>query len=145
MKVVVQRVTTATVRVNEEIVSEIGKGFLLLVGIHKDDDENILEKVAQKILGLRIFTDSNGKMNENIFQAKGTILSVPQFTLLGDTSKGNRPGFDQSGKPEKAKELWKIFNNMLKLKNIIVKEGAFGEHMQVSLTNDGPVTFIIEK
>jgi len=84
-------------------------------------------------------------MNNNILCSGGEILSVPQFTLLGDIEKGNRPGFDQAGEPEKAKKLWKIFNDMLKLKSVKVLEGAFGEHMQVSLVNDGPVTFFIEK
>ena len=145
MKIVLQRVESASVTVKEKLISQIGKGYLLFVGIHKDDNEAVLEKVAEKILNLRAFEDANGKMNHNILRFGGEILSVPQFTLLGDIEKGNRPGFDQAGEPEKAKKLWNIFNDMLKLKNIEVKEGVFGEHMQVSLVNNGPVTFIIEK
>ena len=145
MKIVLQRVVNASVKYEDKIVSEIEKGFLLLVGIHRDDDESVIEKVARKIVGLRVFEDSHGKMNNNIFQVKGEILSVPQFTLLGDISKGNRPGFDHSAEPDKAKKLWKKFNDMLQSKNIVVKEGVFGKHMQISSVNDGPVTFVIEK
>jgi len=145
MKIVLQKVESASVRVKGEIIAQIGKGYLLFVGIHKDDNESVSEKAAEKILNLRVFEDVNGKMNNNILCSGGEILSVPQFTLLGDIEKGNRPGFDQAGEPEKAKKLWKIFNDMLKLKSVKVLEGAFGEHMQVSLVNDGPVTFFIEK
>ena len=145
MKIVLQRVVNASVKYEDKIVSEIEKGFLLLVGIHRDDDESVIEKVARKIVGLRVFEDSHGKMNNNVFQVKGEILSVPQFTLLGDISKGNRPGFDHSAEPDKAKKLWKKFNDMLQSKNIVVKEGVFGKHMQISSVNDGPVTFVIEK
>ncbi|MDD5634774.1 MAG: D-aminoacyl-tRNA deacylase [Candidatus Omnitrophica bacterium] len=144
MKIIIQRVKNAAVTVDGKKVAAIGKGFLLLAGIGKEDTETIAENMALKIIKLRIFEDENGKMNLDIRQVEGEVLSVSQFTLLGDTTKGNRPGFDKAALPDKAKELWEYFNEKLYASGIPVKQGVFGAHMDVSLVNDGPVTFSLE-
>lgn len=143
MRVVIQRVKSAEVRVDGKVVSNIGKGFLLLVGISKTDTEEELEKIAKKIPYLRIFEDENGKMNLSLKDIGGEILSVSQFTLYADTSRGRRPGFEMAARRETAVTLWERFNQMLREEGVTVKEGVFGEHMEVSLINDGPVTIII--
>lgn len=145
MRVVIQRVKSAEVRVDGRIVSSIGKGFLLLVGISKKDTEEELGKIAKKIPHLRIFEDENGKMNLSLKDVGGEILSVSQFTLYADTSRGRRPGFEMAAGRDIAISLWERFNQMLRDEGIIVKEGIFGEHMEVSLINDGPVTIIMEE
>jgi len=144
MRIVLQRVKKAVVTVQNKKIASIEKGFLLLVGIGRQDTSLIIEKAAQKISTLRIFEDDNGKMNLNIQQAAGGVLSVPQFTLLANTEKGNRPGFDNAARPDKAEVLWKNFNSVLKKMGTPVSEGKFGAHMEVSIVNDGPVTFIID-
>jgi D-tyrosyl-tRNA(Tyr) deacylase len=144
MKVVLQRVKEASVSVDEKIKDTIGRGLLLLVGISKEDRSETVERMARKISKMRIFEDENGKMNLDILQVGGEVLSVPQFTLLGDTSKGNRPGFDNAADPKDAEALWKKFDNVLRQDQVPVKEGEFGAHMEVSLVNDGPVTFVLE-
>ncbi|OVE75435.1 D-tyrosyl-tRNA(Tyr) deacylase [bacterium F11] len=144
MKILLQRVKKSSVTVSNQVVSEIGKGLLLLVGIGKDETPADLDRLAQKILNFRIFEDENGKMNLNIQQVSGEILSVSQFTLYADTKKGNRPGFDQAAKPDLAKELWQEFNQKLRLGGITVKEGIFAAKMEVELVNEGPVTFWLE-
>ena len=140
MRVLVQRVKKAHVTVDGRIVAEIGKGLLLLVAVGKDDSGSDIGRLANKIVNLRIFGDENGKMNLNVKQVGGEILSVSQFTLYADTRRGNRPGFDGSAGPETAKELWEEFNNLLRQSDIKVKEGIFAAHMEVGLLNDGPVT-----
>ena len=117
---------------------------MLLVGIEKGDEQREILKIADKISKLRIFEDGNGKMNLNIKQSGGELMSVSQFTLLGDTNKGNRPGFDAAELPQKAETLWHCFNKHLATLDIKVREGSFGKHMQVELVNDGPVTFVLE-
>jgi len=144
MRIVVQRVKKAAVAAGGEKIAFIQNGFLLLVGIDKEDTERIAKKMAEKIAGLRVFEDTAGKMNLNLCQVKGKVLSVPQFTLLANTSKGTRPGFDNAAKPDKAENLWKSFNTALQKTEIPVLEGKFGAHMEVSIVNDGPVTFVID-
>ena len=144
MKVVVQRVLNSNVVVNNELVSEIKSGFLLLVGIEVEDNEKIVEKVADKISKLRIFEDSEGKMNLDIKQIEGEILSISQFTLCADVKKGNRPSFSNAARPENANNLYKYFNECIRKNNIVCKEGVFQAEMKVSLLNDGPVTIIVD-
>lgn len=144
MRILVQRVKSADVIVEGRKVAETGKGMLLLVGIAKDDTVEDIERLARKIINLRIFADENGKMNLNIKQAGGEVLSVSQFTLYADTKKGNRPGFDRSAAPEIAKEYWERFNELLRKEGIKVEEGVFAADMQVSLVNDGPVTIMLD-
>jgi D-tyrosyl-tRNA(Tyr) deacylase len=143
MRIVVQRVKEASVAVSGRKLGAIGRGLLLLVGVAEDDTAETAGQMALKISKLRIFEDAAGKMNLDITDAGGEILSVPQFTLLADTEKGNRPGFDGAAPPEKAKALWKAFNDLVREKGITVAEGEFGAQMDVSLVNDGPVTFIV--
>ena len=144
MRIVVQRVKEASVTVSENYKNSIARGLVLLVGISKDDAPETIHAAAQKISALRIFEDENGKMNLDIMQTGREVLSVPQFTLLADTTKGNRPGFDDAADPEKAKSLWEEFNAELRRKKIPVKTGEFGAHMDVYLVNDGPVTLVID-
>ena len=144
MRVLVQRVTKADVTVKSRSVAGIGKGLLIFVGIHKDDNASDLRWMAEKISHLRIFEDADGKMNLTLGQSNGAILSVPQFTLCADLKKGNRPGLDQAAPPVLAKSSWLDFNTLLREMGILVKEGEFGASMQVALINDGPVTFWID-
>jgi D-tyrosyl-tRNA(Tyr) deacylase len=144
MRVLVQRVKEAKVTIDEGNIASIGKGLLILVGIAKDDGPSDIEKMAKKVAALRVFEDEAGKMNLDLKQACGQILSVPQFTLYADTKRGNRPGFDFSATPDVAKEYWQKFNNLLKENGLPVQEGRFGSHMAVSLVNDGPVTIMLD-
>ncbi|KJJ83417.1 D-tyrosyl-tRNA(Tyr) deacylase [Candidatus Omnitrophus magneticus] len=145
MKVVVQRVKNARVLVNGETISEINLGLLLFVCVEKKDTEEDIKILADKLNRLRIFKDDNAKMNLDIKQAGGDFLSVSQFTLVADTKKGNRPGFDNAAHPEIAEKLWNKFNVFLSSSGVTVKSGAFGMDMEVILNNDGPVTFILER
>lgn len=144
MRVLIQRVKEASVTVEGEQVSSIADGMLLFVGIGKLDTSAIIERMAKKIAGLRIFDDPDGKMNLNLQQADAAILSVPQFTLYADTSRGNRPGFESAALPEDAKKLWQELNTCLRKNNIDVKEGVFASDMQVALINNGPVTIWLD-
>lgn len=143
MRIVIQRVKSARVGVKGQNIAEIKQGLLLLVGIGKDDSIEELQRLSKKVVNLRIFEDEQGKMNLNIKQVNGQILSMPQFTLYADTRKGNRPGFDSSAPPETAREYWERFNDMLRGDGIDVKVGVFGAHMEVELINDGPVTIVL--
>ncbi|MCX7796232.1 MAG: D-aminoacyl-tRNA deacylase [bacterium] len=145
MRVVIQRVKSADVKVDGKVVSSIGKGFLILVGISKDDTKKEVKEIAKKIPNLRIFEDENGKMNLSLKDVGGEVLSVSQFTLYADTSRGRRPGFELAAPRDVAIELWNEFNRLLREEGLTVKEGVFGEHMEVSLINDGPVTIIMEE
>ena len=144
MRILIQRVKTSKVVVEGRDVSQIGDGLLLFVGVGRDDNENDVEYLAKKVINLRIFEDEKGKMNLNIQQVNGKILSVSQFTLYANTRKGNRPGFDQSADPAMAEEYWMKFNDLLRGNGIEVQEGVFGAHMEVELLNDGPVTIWLD-
>ena len=144
MRVLVQRVESADVTVDGRMIAVTGKGMLLLVGIGQDDTIEDIERLAKKVINLRIFNDENGKINLNIKQAEGEILSVSQFTLYADTKRGNRPGFGNAAEPEIAKEYWEKFNSILRDNGIKVEEGIFAADMQVGLINDGPVTIMLD-
>ncbi len=144
MIILVQRVKKAKVVVDGNAISETGRGLLLFVGVGKEDTESDIEYLAGKVRNLRIFGDDQGRLNLNVKQVNGQILSVSQFTLLADTKKGNRPGFERSADPEFAKNYWDRFNTMLRESGVDVKEGIFGAHMEIDLTNDGPVTIWLD-
>ncbi len=144
MKTVIQRVKRASVEIDGRIHGSIERGYMILVGISDTDDAAIVEKMAQKIAKLRIFEDENGKMNLNLEQINGKILSISQFTLYADCRKGNRPSFDGAGKPEHAEQMYLYFNACMRNEGYIVEEGIFGADMQVELLNDGPVTMILD-
>jgi D-aminoacyl-tRNA deacylase len=144
MRVVVQRSKKASVTVEGKITGQISKGLVLLVGVTHEDTVEDAEFVADKVANLRIFEDGNEKMNFSLLDVGGEILSVSQFTLYGDCRKGRRPNFMDAARPEHAKIVYDQFNNILREKGIIVETGVFGAMMDVSLTNDGPVTLIIE-
>lgn len=145
MKVVVQRVKKASVEVNEKMVGKIDNGVLLLVGFTYDDDIEKLKWMARKIVNLRIFDDENGVMNLSLKDVGGSVLSVSQFTLYADPKKGNRPSYVNALNGEEAVILYDKFNEILRNDDIKVETGMFGEEMEVSLVNDGPITIIVEK
>jgi len=144
MKVLIQRTNKASVVVNKKEVAAIDHGFVLFVGICKEDNEQIIKKMAYKIANIRLFSDEDGKMNLNIQQVNGSMLSVSQFTLCASNKKGHRPSFDNAKNPIEAKVLFNLFNQELRKYSINVKEGVFQEHMNVILDNDGPVTIDLE-
>ncbi len=144
MIALIQRVKRASVSIKGKTVNRIGKGILVLIGIEKNDTDKDMEFVANKILNLRIFPDSENKMNLSIIDIKGEILSISQFTLTAKIKKGRRPSFSEAMEPEKAKDFYDRFLKILSSSNIIVKDGVFGEMMNVELINEGPVTFIID-
>jgi len=143
VKIVLQRVKKAHVEVEGKITGDIKRGFCLLVGIEKGDTERDAVYLADKISGLRVFSDQDGKMNLSIQETGGEILAVSQFTLAGSVKKGRRPSFDSAEKPDKAEKLFQFFVAQLRDKNIPTETGIFGAMMDVYLVNDGPVTFII--
>ena len=143
MRVVVQRCKNASVTVNQKIVGHISDGLCLLVGFTHEDNEKTIEKMVGKIVKLRIFPDENGVMNKNVIDSNGSILSVSQFTLYADTSKGNRPSYMKALNGEQASKLYEYFNSELR-KHIKVETGIFGADMQVSLINMGPTTILLE-
>lgn len=144
MLILVQRVLKADVTVDNEIVGAIDKGLLLFVCFEKNDTENAIAKAAEKVSKLRIFDDENGRLNYDITQINGQILSVSQFTLSWDGSGGHRPSFENSEAPQMARLKYALFNKTLRDKGIKVEEGRFGADMKVSLINDGPVTFMLK-
>lgn len=144
MKIVVQRVQEASVSVDHELIASIKSGLLLLICFEVGDDEQTISKSVDKISKLRIFDDLDGKMNLDIQNVQGEILSVSQFTLSWDGSGGHRPSFEKSMHPKEARLKYALFNRELRQKNLIVKEGKFGAFMKVSLINDGPVTFLLQ-
>lgn len=144
MRVILQRCLNGSVEINNKINGKCNIGYVILVGFTHTDSDNIVDKMVNKIVNLRIFDDENGIMNKNIIDIKGSILSISQFTLYGDTSKGNRPSYFKALENKKAKVLYDLFNNKLNDK-IITKVGKFGSEMDIELLNDGPVTIIIEK
>ena len=145
MKVVVQKVLSSSVSVNDEVVGKIDKGLMVLVGFTEGDNISNIDYVVNKIVNLRIFEDNNGVMNLSLLDVGGAILSVSQFTLYGDCSKGNRPSYVKSLNKDSAKVLYELFNKRLRDKGVLVEEGIFHADMKVSLINDGPTTIIIEK
>lgn len=144
MKVLIQRTAKADVNIDGETVSSIQKGILALVGIEKGDTKEQVEKLAKKVVNLRIFPDENDKMNLSLIDIQGEMLIVSQFTLCGDCKKGTRPSFDKSAPPQIANELYEYFVSLVKNYGIKTGTGKFGAMMEVSLINDGPVTFMLE-
>lgn len=146
MKVVVQRVCAASVTVDDEVTGSIGNGLLLLVGIHEHDTKEQVEWISDKILKLRIFDDEDGRMNLSVQDTNGALLVVSQFTLYGDARKGNRPSYIEAASPQKAEKLYNYMINYLNGNYPDkIETGKFAAHMDVELTNDGPVTLIVEK
>ena len=144
MRLVVQRVSSASVVVDGEVVSKIGRGLLALVGVGKADGESNAQAAADKLVQLRIFPDDDGKMNRSLIGVEGSLLVVSQFTLFADTSKGNRPSFVGAAPPEQAEPLIEALVERLRELDVHVEQGRFGAHMHVALTNDGPVTLVLD-
>ncbi|ATG15392.1 MULTISPECIES: D-aminoacyl-tRNA deacylase [Providencia] len=144
MIALIQRVTHASVVVDEKTVGQIGPGLLVLLGVEKDDDEQKAKRLCEKVLGYRIFSDEQGKMNLNVQQAGGSLLVVSQFTLAADTKKGMRPSFSGGAEPTKADQLYQYFVEQSRTQGITTETGEFAADMQVNLTNDGPVTFWLQ-
>ena len=144
MRAVVQRVTSSSVEVENIIVGEIGPGLLVLLGVARDDDVGDADYLAEKIINLRIFTDDEGKMNRSLLETGGAMLAVSQFTLFGDTRKGRRPSFIEAAEPVKANALYEHFVERVRSLGVKVETGVFQAMMKVSLTNDGPVTILVD-
>ena len=144
MRVVLQRVKSASVTVDNQVIGKVGKGYMLLVGFTHDDSIEDIDYIARKVANARLFADENGKINLSIKQVQGAILSVSQFTLYASTKNGNRPGFGAAQKPELAKENYHYFNEKLRSYGIEVQTGQVGAYMDVALVNDGPITIIYD-
>ena len=144
MKFVIQRVTHASVTIEGEVRGKIEKGFLVLIGVGQNDDEQIADKMVQKLIGLRIFEDENGKTNLALKDVEGELLLISQFTLYANCKKGYRPSFIEAGKPDMANELYEYICEECKKSVPVVEKGVFGAHMHVSLLNDGPFTIILD-
>jgi D-tyrosyl-tRNA(Tyr) deacylase len=144
VRVLLQRVSRASVKVRGELVAEIGPGLLLLVGVGKDDGFGEYDRLAEKVFHLRVFEDEQGKMNRSLSDVGGEVLVVPQFTLFGDVRRGRRPSWDGAAPPEIAEDRVEAFAKALEGQGTTVRRGAFREHMEVELVNDGPVTLWID-
>lgn len=144
MKLVIQRVSQASVAVDDRIIGEIGKGFLVLIGVGKDDTKETADKYILKMLGLRIFEDENGKTNLSLKDVDGQLLLVSQFTLYASCRKGNRPSFIEAGDPETAEALYEYMIRQCRREIPVVETGEFGAEMKVSLVNDGPFTIVLD-
>lgn len=144
MKIVIQRVKEASVQVEGKCIGKIGQGFLLLVGIGRDDNESLIEKYIDKIIKMRIFSDEQGKTNLSLNDVGGEILAVSQFTLYADCKKGNRPNFLQAAEPSRAAELYQYFLAVCRQRLGKVEAGEFGADMEVQLINDGPFTIVLD-
>lgn len=144
MRFVIQRVKEACVRVDSETIGEIGKGYLVLVGVSDSDTEQMADKMIRKMIGLRIFEDDNGKTNLSLADVGGSLLLVSQFTLYANCKKGNRPSFIEAGDPEKANAIYEYVIRECKKSVPDVQTGSFGAEMEVSLTNDGPFTILLD-
>lgn len=145
MKLVIQRVKRANVKVDGEIVGKINDGLMVLLGVTHSDTKENADYLVKKLVNLRIFRDENDKMNLSVKDINGKLLIISQFTLYADTSSGNRPSFTEAGKPDYANELYEYFKNKCMETGIEVESGKFGAHMEVELINDGPVTIVMEK
>ncbi len=144
MRAVVQRVSRAKVTVNQQITGEIGWGLLLLLGVGRDDSEVDAAYLAEKILGLRVFEDVDGKMNRSVADVGGSVLVVSQFTLYGDVRRGKRPSFDAAAPPDQARRLYEFFVERIRIAGLGCETGRFQEMMQVELVNEGPVTILLD-
>ena len=144
MIALIQRVTQACVTVEGEITGQIAAGLLVLLAVEKDDDEKKAQRLAERVLGYRVFSDNQGKMNLNLQQAKGSLLVVSQFTLAADTQKGMRPSFSGGATHESARQLYEYFSDCCRKQGVHTENGRFAADMQVSLVNDGPVTFWLQ-
>ena len=144
MRLVIQRVTEAAVRVDGEITGQIGKGYMVLVGVGSSDTEQVADRMLKKMIGLRIFEDEQGKTNLSLADVGGSLLLVSQFTLYADCKKGNRPGFSGAGRPEQASALYEYMIRRAKEAVPVVERGIFGADMKVSLVNDGPFTIVLD-
>ena len=144
MRIVLQRVKEASVTIDGEVYGAINKGYMILVGFNNDDTHEIIDRLVEKVIHLRVFEDENQKMNRSLIDVEGSILSISQFTLYADCHKGNRPSFSYAGKPAIAEPLYMYFNEYLRKIGIHVEEGIFGADMKVDLLNDGPVTIILD-
>ena len=144
MRLVIQRVSEASVEIEGKINGEIKEGFMVLVGITNDDNKEVVEKMADKLIHLRIFEDENEKLNLSLMDVRGEILSISQFTLYANCKKGRRPSFLDAAKPDLSKPLYDYFNEYLTKKGVHVETGIFGAMMNVSLINDGPTTIILD-
>ncbi|WP_130832789.1 D-aminoacyl-tRNA deacylase [[Erwinia] mediterraneensis] len=144
MIALIQRVLNASVTVDNSVTGEIGAGLLILLGVERGDDEKRAERLAERVLGYRIFSDENGKMNLNVQQAGGSVLVVSQFTLAADTQKGMRPSFSGGAEPAEAERLYHYFSDCCRKQGIITANGRFAADMKVALVNDGPVTFWLQ-
>jgi D-tyrosyl-tRNA(Tyr) deacylase len=144
MRAVVQRVSRAQVTVNGEIRGQIGLGLLVLLGVGRDDTEADATYLAERIAGLRVFEDDQGKMNRSVQDVEGSVLTVSQFTLYGDVRRGKRPSFDAAAPPEKARQLYEFFVEQIRAAGLHCETGRFQEMMQVELVNEGPVTILLD-
>ena len=144
MRFLIQRVNRACVSVEEQVIGEIGEGFLVFIGISDSDTMEIANKMVKKLIDLRIFRDESGRTNLDLKTVGGQLLLISQFTLYADCKKGNRPSFIKAGSPEKANDLYKYIVKLCKQEIAVVEEGSFGAEMKVSLTNDGPFTVLLD-
>jgi D-tyrosyl-tRNA(Tyr) deacylase len=144
MRAVVQRVSRSTVTIGDKVTGEIGQGLLVLLGVGQNDSESDAEYCAEKICGLRIFEDDQGKMNRSLLDDGGSVLAVSQFTLYGDVRRGKRPSFDAAARPEAAKRLYEYFVERIRAAGLHCETGRFQEMMRVALVNEGPVTILID-
>ena len=144
MKIVLQRVKEASVTIDGEIHGAIGKGYMILVGFNEEDNHEIIDRLVEKVIHLRVFEDENQKMNRSLLDVEGSILSISQFTLYADCRKGRRPSFINAAKPDISSPLYDYFNECLRNQGIHVETGIFGADMKVSLLNDGPFTILLD-
>ena len=143
MKFIIQRVTSASVEVDKKIVGKIGKGFLVLIGVGKEDNEEIADKMVKKLIGMRIFEDENGKTNLSLNDVSGELLLISQFTLYADCKKGNRPSFINAGSPDEANKLYEYIISECKKEINVVEKGVFGADMRTEMSTNGPVTIVM--